>query len=78
MPYDGVNTPDANKFASFYLQQITRELSDDIDYVRAAEDFKADSVPFLVHALRQGASQFLTKDRNPVAQGRRSGVSLNN
>ncbi|KAG5942429.1 hypothetical protein E4U53_007249 [Claviceps sorghi] len=44
-------------FTAFYLQQLTQELSNDVDQVRAAEDFKADSVSFLVHALRQGSSQ---------------------
>ncbi|KAG6251020.1 hypothetical protein E4U24_001409 [Claviceps purpurea] len=46
-----------DQFTAFYLQQLTQELSNDVDKVRVAEDFKTDSVPFLVHALRQGSSQ---------------------
>lgn len=46
-------------FPSFYLQRATREFAEDIDKVRQADDFKPDSsVPFLVHALQQGASLY--------------------
>ncbi|KAJ4247729.1 hypothetical protein NW762_012937 [Fusarium torreyae] len=34
--------------------------------VRNAEDFKADSVPFLVHALQQGAGLFSPEDQKRV------------
>ncbi|PWI76019.1 ribosome assembly protein 3 [Purpureocillium lilacinum] len=46
------------QFAQFYLERTTQELAEDLDRVRNADDFKADSVAFLVHALRQGAAQF--------------------
>jgi ribosome assembly protein 3 len=62
-----VNKQEEANFSAYYLQQLTHELSDDLDKVRAAEDFKPDSVPFLVHALRQGASQ-LVVDKNAVTQ----------
>ena len=53
-------------FSSYYLQLATQELSEDLEKVRKADDFKADSISFLVHALRQGAGQFLTDDRQRV------------
>lgn len=68
MPDQEVNKQDETKFSAYYLQQITRELSDDIDKVRVADDFKSDSVSFLVHALRQGSSQFPVGGKSAVAK----------
>lgn len=51
---------------SYYLERATRELSQDLDKVRGAEDFKLDSVPFLVHALRQNVTQFSSKEQKRV------------
>ncbi|UNI17309.1 hypothetical protein JDV02_003663 [Purpureocillium takamizusanense] len=51
------------QFARFYLERTTQELAEDLDKVRSADDFKADSVAFLVHALRQGVAQFSTHDQ---------------
>lgn len=53
-------------FSSYYLERATRELSEDLDKVRSAEDFKLDSVSFLVHSLRQGAAQFSIQDQKRV------------
>ncbi|KAJ2982950.1 hypothetical protein NQ176_g1036 [Zarea fungicola] len=57
-----------SEFSSSYLQRLTKELSEDLDKVRNADDFKADSVPFLVHALAQGTSQFSKEDKRRVVQ----------
>ncbi|RGP71830.1 ribosome assembly 3 [Fusarium longipes] len=54
------------EFTSYYLQRATQELSEDLDKVRNAEDFKADSIPFLVHALQQGACLFTSSDQKRV------------
>ncbi|KAG5656611.1 hypothetical protein KAF25_010164 [Fusarium avenaceum] len=54
------------EFASYYLQRTTQELSEDLDKVRNAEDFKADSIPFLVHALQQGTGLFSPEDQKRV------------
>lgn len=62
---DSASSVDAS-FASYYLQRSTRELSDDLDTIRNADDFKAVSVPFLVHALQQGAVQFPPEARRQV------------
>ena len=68
---DGASDP---AFATYYLQRSTQELSEDLEKVRNADDFKADSVPFLVHALQQGAGQFSSTGKRgqaePGAQGR--------
>lgn len=55
-------------FSSSYLQRLTQELSEDLDKVRNADDFRADSVPFLVHALAQGSSQFPKDDKKRLVQ----------
>ncbi|KFH41303.1 hypothetical protein ACRE_079810 [Hapsidospora chrysogenum ATCC 11550] len=60
-------------FESFYLQRSTRELAEDLDNVRNADDFKADSVQFLVHALQQGASQFGPHDQDRVMSAVKGG-----
>ncbi|KAM0243863.1 hypothetical protein ACHAP5_006815 [Fusarium lateritium] len=57
------------EFASYYLQRTTQELSEDLDKVRNAEDFKADSIPFLVHALQQGTGLFSSEDQKRVVAG---------
>ncbi|KAM0429888.1 hypothetical protein ACHAQK_010861 [Fusarium lateritium] len=57
------------EFASYYLQRTTQELSEDLDKVRNAEDFKADSIPFLVHALQQGTGLFSSEDQKRVVTG---------
>lgn len=54
------------EFDSYYLQRSTQELAEDLDKVRGADDFKADSIPFLVHAIQQGAVQFNQADRERV------------
>lgn len=54
------------QFAAQYLQRLTGELAEDIDKVRNSDDFKSDSVPFLVHALQQGASQFVSSEKDRV------------
>ncbi|KAH6668608.1 ribosome-assembly protein 3-domain-containing protein [Plectosphaerella plurivora] len=60
----------ADSFPSFYLQRATREFASDLDALRAADDFKPDSsVPFLVHALQQGAGMYGTAERERVMAG---------
>jgi ribosome assembly protein 3 len=53
-------------FGAIYLRRIAAELADDLDKVREAPDFKANSVPMLVHALRQGESMFSVEERRRV------------
>ncbi|KAF7544250.1 hypothetical protein G7Z17_g10100 [Cylindrodendrum hubeiense] len=61
------------EFSSYYLQRTTQELSEDLDKVRTAEDFKADSIPFLVHALQQGAGLFSLEDQKRVVTASKGG-----
>lgn len=60
------------EFSSYYLQRTTQELSEDLDKVRTADDFKADSIPFLVHALQQGAGLFSAEDQKRVVTASKS------
>ncbi|KAG6018422.1 hypothetical protein E4U43_001251, partial [Claviceps pusilla] len=57
MSHPGYPATSGGDFTAYYLQQLTQELSNDVDEVRVSEDFKSDSVSFLVHALRQGSLQ---------------------
>lgn len=59
------------EFQSYYLQRATQELAEDLDRVRGADDFKTDSVFYLVHALQQGASQFSKSDQSRVLSARK-------
>lgn len=60
------NENPAAEFSACYLQRLTQELSEDLDKIRNADDFKADSVSFLVHALQQGVTQFPTGTQRRV------------
>jgi ribosome assembly protein 3 len=53
-------------FSAIYLRKIAAELGDDIDKVREAQDFKANSVPMLIHALKQGESMFSAEEKRRV------------
>ncbi|KAL7932390.1 ribosome-assembly protein 3 domain-containing protein [Trichoderma chlorosporum] len=73
MPQESAQNQQA-AFSALYLQKLTQELSEDLDKIRNADDFKAESVPSLVHALQQGAKQFSPAQQNAVlktSEGRR-------
>ncbi|CAO2656039.1 Nn.00g048420.m01.CDS01 [Neocucurbitaria sp. VM-36] len=53
-------------FNAIYLRKITTELADDLDKVREAQDFKASSVPMLIHALKQGESLFSAEEKRRI------------
>ncbi|KAM0277539.1 hypothetical protein ACHAQH_005738 [Verticillium albo-atrum] len=53
-------------FTTFYLQRTTQEFAQDLDKARKADDFKTDSVQFLVHALQQGAALYSDADKARV------------
>ncbi|PTB44761.1 uncharacterized protein TrAFT101_003304 [Trichoderma asperellum] len=65
MPQNSNQSQQAS-FSALYLQRATQELSEDLDKIRNADDFKVESVPFLVHALQQGAQQFSASQQNAV------------
>lgn len=58
----------SQEFTSYYLQRTTQEFAEDLDKVRAADDFKADSLPFLVHALQQGTALYPAADQARVVR----------
>jgi len=62
---------DSTDFASFYLRTITKELSDDLDKIRSANDFSEQSVPILIHALQQGHQIFSNEERERIMRGTR-------
>ncbi|MCJ1308610.1 hypothetical protein MMC25_002263 [Agyrium rufum] len=69
-------TPTANEaqsFDSWYLQAVTKEFADDIEKIRNAKDFKADSLPILIYALQQGASLYTDEEKARVT-GRTKGA----
>lgn len=53
-------------FSALYLRKIAAEFADDLDKVREAPDFKASSVPMLIHALKQGETLFSGEERRRV------------
>lgn len=59
-------TQTQEEFNALYLRKIAAELADDLDKVREAQDFKASSVPMLVHALKQGGSLFSVEEKRRV------------
>jgi ribosome assembly protein 3 len=54
------------EFSAIYLRKVAAELADDLDKVREAQDFKANSVPMLIHALKQGESMFSAEEKRRV------------
>ncbi|EOO02571.1 putative ribosome assembly protein 3 protein [Phaeoacremonium minimum UCRPA7] len=56
----------AADFTSYYLQRATQEFADDLDKVRNADDFRADALPLLVHALQQGTATFSPADKRRI------------
>jgi len=53
-------------FTKYYLQHATQELAEDLDKVRAADDFRDDALPLLVNALQQGASAFSIEEQRRI------------
>lgn len=53
-------------FDAIYIRKITTELADDLDKVRSAQDFKANSISMLIHALKQGESLFSGEEKRRV------------
>ncbi|CAI0649373.1 unnamed protein product [Colletotrichum noveboracense] len=56
----------SQEFTNFYLQRTTQEFAEDLDKVREADDFKAESLPFLIHALQQGTELYPAADQQRV------------
>ena len=56
----------ASEFTSYYLQRATKEFAEDLDKVRAADDFKNDALPILVSALQQGTALFSPEEQRRI------------
>ncbi|KAF4773130.1 hypothetical protein HER10_EVM0004014 [Colletotrichum scovillei] len=61
-------TATSQDFTTYYLQRTTQEFAEDLDKVRAADDFKAESLPFLIHALQQGTALYSARDQERVVK----------
>ena len=53
-------------FTKYYLQHATQEFAEDLDKVRAADDFRDDALPLLVNALQQGTSLFSMEEQRRI------------
>ncbi|TPX09581.1 uncharacterized protein E0L32_009182 [Thyridium curvatum] len=60
------STAVSDQFTSFYLQRATREFAEDLDRVRAADDFRNDALPMLVKALQQGTAMFTPEQQRAI------------
>ncbi len=56
----------AAEFTSYYLQRATTEFAEDLDKVRAADDFKNDALQILVGALQQGTAMFSPEEQRRI------------
>ena len=57
-------------FTKYYMQRATKEFSEDLDRIRASDDFRDDAIPLLINALQQGTSIFsIEEQRRIVAAG---------
>ncbi|KAK4246374.1 ribosome assembly protein 3 [Corynascus novoguineensis] len=56
----------ATEFTSYYLQRATTEFAEDLDKVRAADDFKNDALQILVSALQQGTVLFSPDEQRRI------------
>ncbi len=56
----------AAEFTSYYLQRATTEFAEDLDKVRAADDFKNDALQILVSALQQGTAMFSPEEQRRI------------
>ena len=65
-PTSKANGQKQDDFSTIYLRKVAAEFADDLDKVREAQDFKASSVPMLIHALKQGESLFTVEERRRV------------
>lgn len=65
-PKSKPQAPPTEDFSTIYLRKIASEFADDLDKVREAQDFKASSVPMLIHALKQGESLFTVEEKRRV------------
>lgn len=58
-------------FTAYYMDHIVREFADDLDKIRASEDFSAggESLEILIGALRSGVDGFGMEERRRVVGG---------
>lgn len=62
------NTTD-DEFNKFYMQLLTSEFAQDLDLLRASNDFGQPSLPLLIDALKQGVNIFDPDQRKLLLNG---------
>ena len=62
--------PPKEDFESSYMKMVTAEFADDIDRLRNAPDFTAQSVPVLIQALKQCSKCFSNDEKEKMMKGR--------
>jgi ribosome assembly protein 3 len=60
------DTEVSESFTKYYLQRATAEFSEDLDKMRGADDFNAEAVPVLIHALKQGTVLFSVEEQRRI------------
>lgn len=63
------NSEVSAEFQAYYLQRATKELAEDLDKVRNADDFKNDAIPMLIAALQQGTGMFSPEEKRRIVGG---------
>jgi len=53
-------------FTKYYMQRATKEFSEDLDRIRASDDFRDDAIPLLINALQQGISIFSIEEQRRI------------
>ncbi|CAD6501304.1 BgTH12-01556 [Blumeria graminis f. sp. triticale] len=60
------DTEVSSTFAKIFMTKVAEELSDDLDELRKADDFKDDALPILINALQQGTSLFSRDEQRRI------------
>ena len=55
-------------FEKHYLRQLTAEYADELDGLRAGDDFSDASLPILMTALRQGTDLFSREEKKVIVE----------
>lgn len=51
------------------MRKVTQEFADDLDNIRAAEDFNANALSILINALEAGSSIMTKEEQERVVTG---------
>ncbi|CCU74200.1 unnamed protein product [Blumeria hordei] len=60
------DTEVSSAFTKIFMAKVAEELSNDLDELRKADDFKDDALPILINALQQGTSLFSRDEQRRI------------